>query len=251
MNKSSMHEVQVIHRWKEIDRRETNRGSFTTVEQCEDCGEKSTILHLDADSSPSSNSLPQTEALASMRGIGERFSEVARVLDEMFSELLDGTNYHTIDDLIDDIKKRSNDKVDGNELPHHQLQRWINTPKKFQAKTLLAYKQGLVCNRCDKLMYSTDQLTVDHIIPIRSHSELTNLQLLCEKCNQNKTDNAPDGRDVPPYAYTGEPCAHRITCVELDDLRSSYEAARETNVSGPRRLGKDRQSGRSPDSEDR
>ena len=181
--------------------------------------------------------LPRAEAAASIRHIGEQSKRITEALDDLFSELLNGTTYHTIDDLVTHIKRRFQGKVDGNELPFHQLQSWINTSKQFQAKILLAHKQGLVCNRCDGLMYSIDQLTVDHITPDRSRSQLTNLQLLCKRCNQDKADNHPDQRDISPFNYEGEPCVHRITCVELEHLRRSYESTRETIGHGSGRQG--------------
>ena len=184
MNGNSMHEVQFIHRWSEIDRTETDGESFTTVKQCTYCGQNQTILHLTSDRGPSLVDFPRAEAAASIRHIGEQSKRITEALDDLFSDLLNGTTYHTIDDLVTHIERRFPGKVDGNELSFQQLQSWINTSKQFQAKILLAYKQGLVCNRCDRLMYSIDQLTVDHITPDRSRSHLTNLQLLCKRCNQ-------------------------------------------------------------------
>ena len=69
MNGNSMHEVQFIHRWREIDRTETDGGSFTTVEQCTYCDQNQTILHLTSDGGSSLADLPRAEAAASIRQI--------------------------------------------------------------------------------------------------------------------------------------------------------------------------------------
>ena len=99
MNRNSMHEVQFIHRWREFDRTGTDGESFTTVKQCTHCGNNQPILHLNSDRGPSLADLPKEEAAASIRYIGEQSRRITEALDDMFSELLNGTKYHTIDDL--------------------------------------------------------------------------------------------------------------------------------------------------------
>ena len=232
---SSMHEIQITHKWRRIDRTETNGGNYTTVEQCTFCGQNKTILNLTSARGPSLKDLPQEEALESIRHIAEQSKRIADSLDEMFSDLLHDTDYRTIEDLVAHIERRYQGKVNGGELPYHQLQTWLNASKLFQAKTLLAYKQGLVCNRSDEVMYSIEQLTIDHIIPDRSNSQLTNLQLLCKSCNEEKADNPPDERDISPFNYNGDPCTHQITCVQLEHPRRSYENTRAMDVSTSKR----------------
>ena len=223
VNGSPMHQIQITHRWREIDRTETDGGNFTTVGQCMYCGQNKSILHLTSARGPSLKDLPQEEALASIRHIAEQSKRIADLFDEMSSDLLHDTDYRTIEDLVAHIERRYQGKVKGDELPYHQLQTWLNASKLFQAKTLLAYKQGLVCNRCDRVMYSIAQLTIDHIIPDRSNSQLTNLQLLCKNCNEEKADNSPDDRDISPFNFQGDQCTHQNSCVQLEHLRRSYE----------------------------
>ena len=136
----------------------------------------------------------------------------------MFNGLLADGNYSTFHEMVEHFGNRCQGIVDAGETPYYQLQAWVDRPKRTQAKLLLMFKQGLVCNRCDRIMPSENRLTVDHIIPDRSRSQFTNLQLLCKKCHDEKGGNEPDKRDISPFSHEGEPCVHRITCTEVDYL---------------------------------
>ena len=50
----------------------------------------------------------------------------------------------------------------------------------------LALRDGIACARCG----STDQMTVDHIVPMArgGSDDLSNLQILCKRCNSSKRD---------------------------------------------------------------
>ena len=223
MHWKSVHEIQIVHRWKAVDYIRPTGGIQSIIRSCQDCGGESRLLRLSSNNDSISDDPSQTERINSLQDIGEQFKGFSEIFDEMSSELLEGSDCPTMDDLIKRIELRHEGKVSGGEMPYRVLKLWIDTPKMFQAKTLLACKQGLVCNRCDRLMYSFDQLTVDHIVPDRSRSQLTNLQLLCKKCNHDKGDNPPDHRDISPFNFVGESCMHGVTCIELDRLRLAYE----------------------------
>ena len=92
------------------------------------------------------------------------------------------------------------------------------TTRKQKRNVILALKQGLVCNRCDTLFPSLEDLTEDHILPRKQggQSKLDNLQLLCPGCNAEKDDGRPSVRDRSPFGMSNEPCLHRMTCREFD-----------------------------------
>ena len=225
MNFTPMHKVELAHSWKEIDRIRSETGSWTTVEQCQDCGERHEVLHLGRDSGPSFKDSPQTEVLDSWRRISESWQRVARSMNEMFERLVDDTAYESTDEIFDDIYNRSQRVVDGGNLPYWQLQRWLCKPKRYRVINLLPFFQGPVCNRCDRLFSLLVEPTVDHINGDRSNGHPSNLQLLCKDCNGKKGDGPPDERDVSPYTYEGEVCEHKLTCVEFHDLQSAKEGA--------------------------
>ena len=68
-----------------------------------------------------------------------------------------------------------------------------NAAQKRELKQQLVRKHGTVCQIC-KRRFSFDQLTLDHIIPltIKVDWSLSNLQLACYPCNQEKADNYID-----------------------------------------------------------
>ena len=89
--------------------------------------------------------------------------------------------------------------------------------KRHSRKVLLEIKQGLVCDICDQVADSIDDLEEEHILPraLGGQSKLKNLRLACRTCNQNKGDQPPTDSDLSPFAYQGEPCEHRVSCAEL------------------------------------
>ena len=72
-----------------------------------------------------------------------------------------------------------------------------------------------MCNRCD-LVFSFDELSEDHIKHDRNCGQLTDLQLLCKKCNGKKGSDPPGKSDISPFKFEGKPCVHRVSCTELD-----------------------------------
>ena len=226
MNMEPVHKIEIDHRWQEVDKVELDGGNFQTTEQCLDCCAERDIFHLTPRGSTNENDMPIGKMIANMREPVEQFTKTFEMLREMFRQLVNDSLYSSFDDLVNDIERRYGGEIDGRELPFFQLERWSNSnTKKFQRKEILAFRQGLVCNRCDSVVYSLSELTIDHIIPKEKGGKenLANLQLLCQPCNGEKGNFDPTERDVSPFSFHGEPCIHRITCVEVDKLRRSHE----------------------------
>jgi 5-methylcytosine-specific restriction endonuclease McrA len=59
----------------------------------------------------------------------------------------------------------------------------------MKSKLRKKHKKALNMNRC-KICHSTENLTVDHIVPLikGGADKLENLQCLCRKCNGYKSD---------------------------------------------------------------
>lgn len=230
-----IHVIDIEHRWQEVDRVELDSGAFQTTEKCLDCGEERNGFGLAIRKRPRSIEWPNSEMMARIGETIEKFKREIETFREMYRQLVVDTKYCDIDDLAVEIDKRYGRLLNAKELPFYQLDNWvhINNNKKIQRQVMLAYKQGLVCNRCDSIFPSLDELEIDHIRPKKKggKEELTNLQLLCRACNRDKGDNDPTKRDISPFNFHGEPCVHRITCVELNHLLRSYESHKRKNIS--------------------
>ena len=209
-----MHDIQIVHRcWREVDR-EPDGDSFITVGECQDCGARRRTLHLASDDGPRLGDLSQEELVPEWKKLSDSFKQIAEMFDGMTAELLDDTKYSDIESLLEVVHRRYQGQLSPEELSFRELDRWLNTRiKPIQQKVILACKQGLVCNRCDSL-FNQDQLTVDHINANRNDGRLTNLQLLCSPCHNDKNakGNAPNERDISPFSYHGSPCVHRVRC---------------------------------------
>ena len=240
MNITPMHKIEIIHSWKEVNRIWTEGGSATIVEQCQDCDTERRVLRLSRESGPSLEESAPAELSASLEHISVQREKIARAMREMLQEMLeqlihDG-DYDSINDFIRkikrEIKNRSQGVVDGstvrNELPISQLEQWIHRPKMYKLQSLLEFFQGPVCNRCERVFSHTVRPTLDHINGDRNNYHPSNLQLLCEPCNNvDKGKNPPDGRDISPFTYNGPSCEHRLTCVELRAFQMDGENAEE------------------------
>ncbi len=134
-------------------------------------------------------------------------------LDGMRKDILYHTGFRTLEDIISFMEKKTQSNTIPYELPYRLMKTVkINRRKdKRIIKLILGYKQGEVCNRCNNI-FPLNKLTMDHIIPDRSISQLTNLQLLCGPCNEEKGQNKPGKQDISPFKYDGKSCIHRITC---------------------------------------
>ena len=220
-----MHKIELVHSWKEIDTTCPENGSWTTVKQCEHCGTKQEVLHLDHASGPTFGDISDNEVLDYLRSTSDRWDKVVQSINEMFRELVQDSGHDSADGLITEIENRCQGAVEGDQLPYRHLQTWIDGPKRYKVKNLLVYFQGLACNRCDNLFTQTVEPTLDHINGDRSNAHPSNLQLLCKDCNGEKGDNPPDQRDRSPFTYKGEVCVHKLTCVELYAIEIRSERA--------------------------
>ena len=144
----------------------------------------------------------------------------------MFQRLVEESEYDNFEELARDIDRRLKGEVNAYELPFYQLETLVKSRNdKEQKKIALAFKQGLICNRCQSIVFSLDQLTLDHIKPESKGGKklLPNLQLFCPECNENKDDSDPTDLDISPFYFRGEPSVHWITCVEVEKRRRSCD----------------------------
>ena len=215
-----MHEIQELHRLQEIERRESSGGSWITVEECQDCGQRSQCLHLGVDPRPSSHYSPQQKLSATITLYLEVADRMLKAWNGMANDILKGTSpspvlsYQDIDALVSAIDKRYEGQVNAREMPLEDLKEWVDTSnRKFKRKVLIAWKQGLICNRCDQAC-SWEDLTLDEINPRSGGGRaiLRNSQLLCNNCNHAKGNHPPDERDISAFVNSGPPCIHSITC---------------------------------------
>lgn len=66
----------------------------------------------------------------------------------------------------------------------------VKHKKIFHIKKQLLEENGLNCSHCEKTIYGSKELEVDHIIPICLQGDLhnkSNCQLLCKQCHLKKT----------------------------------------------------------------
>lgn len=224
-----MHDVNVDHDWREVDRAERGKAAYVLTMRCADCGAKTEILNMKADDEAYQDRNSPEESIAEWNRTAEQLKRLGETIDLQFRQVLNGTRYATKENLMYRFTKRHNGDIKGEHTPFGWLKSWAATNhRKAQLKILLGYKQGLVCNRCDRLTFSLDELTVDHIEGDRNRGQLTDLQLLCKNCNGEKGDGPPGERDVSPFKFEGEPCLHRITCVEVETMRDIYENGHRT-----------------------
>ena len=231
MNTMPVHTIEISHRWREVDRVELAGNSFETIEKCLDCSKGTRCLHLRPSYDKlSSGNMPNDELMARMRETSKGLKEAYESFGEQFLQIIADAEYSSFEELEVDIHKRYMGELDVKEMSYDQLVEWVSqrTPK-FKMKTMLVQKQGLVCNKCDSIMYYLSELTIDHINGNRSDGRLTNLQLLCLRCHKDKNNNDNEATefDVSPVRYSGETCVHLITCVEVANMRRAYNSRKE------------------------
>ena len=190
-----------------------------TTEKCQDCGAAHQSLHLRTSDDEYLREFVTVErASETVETFITLLRQVSNRLDEMFEQLPVGTKYNSSEDILADIQKRYDGLISSKDMPFRELENWtISRTKKFQAKVILASKQGWVCNRCDSIC-KLDDLEIDHVIPDRSRGQLTNLQLLCRSCHKSKQDGSPTEKDISPFRYRGKSCHHRLTCVDWANI---------------------------------
>ena len=224
-----MHDVIVDHDWREADRVDFGTSSEVAIMRCADCATEKHVLHVKASDKSHDNPESRDEQIASLKRMGKQFEQLGETIDSQFRESLSTTRYATKENLRYDFTKRHIGVIKFEDMPFGWLKSWAApNHRKRQLKILLGYKQGLVCNRCDRLMFSLDELTVDHIEGDRNRGQLTDLQLLCKNCNGAKGDGPPGELDVSPFKFEGETCVHRITCAELAAMCDLYENGHRT-----------------------
>ena len=164
---NKMHDIRVVHNYGEPERDQSYKAGYVTVETCQDCGAKQRTLHLpesDGTSSggPRLGDLTRNEAeyrheqvQSDWLELVRSFGKITARLNEQFAGLISGTKYSSLDDLVKNMNQRYIGQINADEVPLGVLDLWINAPgKEKQRKILLGCKQGLVCNRCDTVVYS-------------------------------------------------------------------------------------------------
>ena len=222
MHRSPVHEIEILHNWGPPEPQDSEARGLVTVQTCEDCGAEQHILDLDqVEEGPEPD---WQETLDRVRQVNSRIREL---FEDMNAALFAGTEYRDGAHFAMKIKRRFEFVVDDDEINYDLMSRLVQAgTKKFWRKIMLAHKQGLVCNRCDAVVHSLDDLTPDEIVPKArgGQSKLLNLQLLHSECNSSKGNSEPDERDQSPYAYQGPSCRHQITCREVAALQASRNA---------------------------
>ena len=213
-----VHVIKLVHRWQEANRTELDSGSFRITEECLDCGAELETLHLTSGDGPKLHELPPDELTEFLVNSNRTFAKITERIRSQFQRLVEESEYNSFEELARDIDRRSYGEVNAHELPFSQLETLVESRNdKEQKKTALAFKQGLICNKCKSIVYSLDQLTLDHIIPESKGGKklLPNLQLFCPECNKDKDDSDPTALDISPFCFRGEPSIHWITCVAV------------------------------------
>lgn len=226
MKTTPVHKIEISHKWREVNRTESEGIAFKTIEKCLDCGEETRRFHLRTSSDNQRPSdVPKGEMVVRVRDTIKDLTEATESYMTLFRQTIADAGYSSIEELEADIQRRYMGELNAREIPFGQLVMWVSQgTSKFKTKAMLVHKQGLVCNRCESIMYTLAELTIDHINGNRSDGRLANLQLLCLLCHKDKNDNGNKATelDVSPFRYSGETCVHRITCVEAANLRRAY-----------------------------
>ena len=214
-----LHEIRVLHRFQKTVSEESNESKSGSVEQCKDCGVERRVLHLNTAPQSSWETASREELSALFNKYLELCKNMAEVCNGEIRTILHDSKYEDIHALVNDINRRYEGHVDAASMQFTQLSQWVSakTPK-FRRKNLLAYKQGLVCNRCDELC-PYHLLTVDEVEAKGSggQAKLPNSQLLCEKCHRSKNRSGSDDRDISAFECQRRPCIHEIYCVQLNE----------------------------------
>ena len=218
---NSVHQINIEHSWSDkLLEVEALYGIAISVRTCKDCGAQTRILHSD-------NSL-SSPTLKNLRERPHDYQEEVQIWSDRLSEYNKAVFANSDFSNLDDFAKHLDNSYE-NSVCHDDINSRLaiyflgykHATRKARRKLLLLWKQGPVCNRCDKI-FSINGLTEDHIIPraLGGQSKLTNLQLLCEICNSRKANENPNWDDVSPFKYDGESCSHTITCYELNQLET-------------------------------
>lgn len=221
------HVVVVRHKWGSPTREPYNRRRPLSVRDCRICGAKQTTLEL-SDSSANrsidrftSNAVSPYEQhrAKDMDGLEDIANRWTDAMEEFTASIIRGSKYSNCGEFAERIESRTQGLVGPQNLTFGAMRYIIRNNgsqggKRRTRKVLLAFKQGLVCDVCDRVVQSLDDLTEDHIMPqsLGGQSILTNLRLTCLRCNQEKADKLPKESDVSPFVWTGRQCIHWVSC---------------------------------------
>ena len=220
-----MHRIDIKHIWSgsesTISRTPWGPFPYTYTQTCGDCYGHCEVLDLDR-SVPSPGENDTIECLKEMqRAIGRIMEAISEYERMVFAN----SRYSDSVDFAEQLESFYEKSVNGDDIDFRLAVKFtelelVRTPRRARnkslRKSLLIWKQGPVCNRCDNI-FALAHLTEDHIFPRAKggQTKLKNLQLLCKPCNASKDNEMPGPKDVSPFVYEGEPCNHRITCREL------------------------------------
>ena len=205
----------------------SDSGVITVFRECRNCGEEGKALELGSVDKRSLSDLTKEEVQAELERLSKGYEKFEKYFEEENRKILEATGIDDFADFLADIERLSQSVFNAGEIPYMYLKMWAETSnRKSKRKLLLLIKQGFVCNRCDRIVFSSDNLTIDHIRPMSDGGgeELTNLQLLCGRCNEEKSNGSPGDLDISPFNPKAQQCTHHVTCVELDALRRTFEA---------------------------
>jgi len=223
------HEFEIIHNWGDSVVLHRDGTSTQSVRTCLNCGREQRTLHLHTDENAEGGRfLDCQENREALHKAVASFRQLADSMDQYAAELLKDTEFDNLDQVQTFMNQRYERRVSDQDVTLRLIGYLVRSKtRKQKRKVILGLKQGLVCNRCDSPARSLDDLTEDHIIPRQQggQSKLDNLQLLCGKCNRDKADGQPSDRDRSPFRDSAEPCLHRMTCREFDELCRRQDGA--------------------------
>ena len=194
----------VEHVWIPAD--EPSGEGNVTKDTCKDCGQTRRTLHLSTDNSGDEQVDPE-------KG-WQTWSTLLSKLQKEFTQL---SGFKSPEKALNTLRGRyRGEKARWEDMPIQYLNLWASSPSGDpKNKALLAWAQGPVCNRCDYVARSLDELELEHIIPESKggQSRLSNYQLMCRSCNEKKRNNMPTPMDQSAFSG-GNPvtCVHKLPC---------------------------------------
>ena len=198
------HVLITEHAWIPLD--EPSGKGTITKDTCKDCGQTRANLRLSAKDSGDEQVDPE-----------KVWQTWGTLLSETQKEFTQLTGFKSPEKALNKLRGRyRGEKAEWKDMPIQYLNLWESSPSgNSKNRALLAWAQGPVCNRCDSVARSLDELEVEHIIPESEGgpSRLSNYQLLCRNCNGKKKNNMPTAMDQS--AFDGGHtvlCVHRLPC---------------------------------------
>ena len=224
MERAVVHDVIVEHRWSESRLIRHGLDTFETLEVCLDCGTARRCLHLTARHGRVNLAEELRQDPSKITRMAELVEQILEAFHEMGRHIFHGTNYTNLADFADQIERSYGPTINRDDVTFGLSQQLAGirsrskTARKHIRKVLLANRQGLVCNRCERLLDHDTGCDEDHILPKArgGQTQLPNLQLLCRVCNNDKADSLPTEVDCSPFSHDGPVCEHRISCTRLD-----------------------------------